>query len=805
MTLVSARLPGTSMRHRHWRSYVLALLVLGLGIGIRIGFDDLVGTRVIYLPFVVAVVVASWYGGMGPSVLVMLGSILFQTIRETGPGRFDPATFPAELVGGALFGFASLAIILINESRQAAHREVAQSVEELSRKSDQLQEEVQLRRDIEVHLRRSQSELLEQAEALAGAQRRTAESLAQLDALIRNAPVGLAFFDPEQRFVRINQALADFNGKPMADHLGRTLGEMLPAHAEEVQGFIQQVFRTGRPVLDRLLEVHDQAAPESARSWLASYFPVHVDDDSAVLGVGAIIQDVTERILVQTRLRESERRFRTLAEAVPQIVWVTLPDGAVEYFNQRWYDYTGLGTEDSLGTRWVDVLHPEDRPRTLEHWRRCVEEGAVYEVEYRFRGVDGSYRWYLARGVPVRAITGEVIRWFGTCTDIHDFKVAQENLRRSEERFRGLSESVPQMVWTAAPSGQVEYYNAQWYAYTGLTHAETRDAGWVQVLHPEDREAGVLAWQEALRRGDHHEVEQRLRRYDGAYRWHLVRGVPLRDDAGRIIQWVGTITDIDDKRRQAEILERQVRDRTEALERSNRELEQFAYVASHDLQEPLRKIQAFGDRLDTRFREPLGDQGREYLERILSSASRMRSLINDLLSFSRVTTKSLPFRRVDLNVVAREVLVDLEELVHQTGGTVNLGPLPTLEADPLQMRQLLQNLLGNALKFSKPGDPPVVRIESRELAPGEAPGQGTWFEVRVSDNGIGFDQEYAQRIFQVFQRLHGRQQYEGTGVGLAICKKIVERHRGTIAATSRKDEGTTFVLTLPLEQQSPDF
>lgn len=255
-------------------------------------------------------------------------------------------------------------------------------------------------------------------------------------------------------------------------------------------------------------------------------------------------------------------------------------------------------------------------------------------------------------------------------------------------------------------------------------------------------------------------------------------------------------------------LEARVEERTadlgsanEALRRSNRELEQFASVASHDLQEPLRKIQAFGDRLQIKCSEGLGEQGRDYLSRMQASAGRMRSLIDALLSFSRVTTKALPFAPVDLAATAQEVVSDLEDHMHRSGGRVEVGPLPTLEADPLQMRQLLQNLIGNALKFSHPGKSPVVRVESRLLDGAGRNGEAeTRYEIAVRDNGIGFEEIYLDRIFELFQRLHGRQEYEGTGMGLAICRKIVERHQGSITATSSPGRGATFLVTLPVRQ-----
>jgi signal transduction histidine kinase len=228
------------------------------------------------------------------------------------------------------------------------------------------------------------------------------------------------------------------------------------------------------------------------------------------------------------------------------------------------------------------------------------------------------------------------------------------------------------------------------------------------------------------------------------------------------------------------------------LERSNRELQDFAHMASHDLQEPLRKVRAFGDRLKAKCAGVLSEEGLDYLNRMQSAAARMQSLIEGLLSFSRVATKAMPFLRVDMGSVAREVLSDLEARTEQTGGRVEVGSLPTLDADPTQMRQLLQNLIGNGLKFHRPDVPPVVRVRG-ELIDG-----GARCRITVEDNGVGFDEKYRDRLFNVFQRLHSRTEFEGTGIGLAVCRKIVERHGGTIEASSAINEGSRFTVVLPV-------
>ena len=264
----------------------------------------------------------------------------------------------------------------------------------------------------------------------------------------------------------------------------------------------------------------------------------------------------------------------------------------------------------------------------------------------------------------------------------------------------------------------------------------------------------------------------------------------IRDAAGHPIGLRTFLLDITQRKR----AETTLLEQADKLSRSNAELEQFAYVASHDLQEPLRKIQAFGDRLKTKYEAGLGPEGLDYLTRMQNAAARMQILIQDLLSLSRVTSNSKPFTAVDLGDVIRTVVSDLEMRINDANGSVDIGTLPVIFGDRGQMAQLFQNLIGNGLKFRKPGENPVVKIQSQvqALASG-APG----WQITVEDNGIGFDEKYRDRIFQIFQRLHGRSEYEGTGIGLAICRKIVDRHNGVVTAHSSPGAGAKFIILMP--------
>jgi len=277
---------------------------------------------------------------------------------------------------------------------------------------------------------------------------------------------------------------------------------------------------------------------------------------------------------------------------------------------------------------------------------------------------------------------------------------------------------------------------------------------------------------------------------------------PIKDGGGSVIGASTIARDITEQKQ----AEAQLRTLAADLVHSNRELQDFASVASHDLQEPLRKIQTFSNELAENPTLALNDESRDTLKRIQNAAGRMQRLINDLLSLSRITSRAQPFVRVDLKTVAQEVLSDLEVRLNETGGRVDLGEIPTIEAEPLQMRQLFQNLIGNALKFNSPGRVPVVTVHGELIGEARPDGNGSQAQqlcqITFADNGIGFDEKYVDRIFAMFQRLHGRNEYSGTGMGLAICRRIAEHHGGNVTARSVPGAGSTFTVTIPTKRMT---
>jgi PAS domain S-box-containing protein len=394
----------------------------------------------------------------------------------------------------------------------------------------------------------------------------------------------------------------------------------------------------------------------------------------------------------------------------------------------------------------------------------------------------------------------ELIARVAAQLDIKHTRLDNIILRAREKKFRTLAESTPEKVWSCNPDGVLIYWNQNMQQYTGLPSEEHKH--WTNFTHPDDFEITGSIWANANARVEAYEVECRFRRYDGEYRWHLTRAVPEKDNEGKVAAWIGTCTDIHNQKLFAEELEKRVQERTLDLKRINNELEQFAYAASHDLQEPLRKIIMFSQLLENN----LADEKKTvlgYIERISTSANRMRILINDLLNFSRLSETDIKYEAIDLNNILKEVIADFEFLIMQKEATLTCGELPVVEAIPLQMNQLFYNLISNALKFTANGRKPSITIQAAALSHNELkqfPSLNlltTYFKIDIIDNGIGFGEENSKEIFAIFKRLNNRNDYTGTGIGLALCKKIVFNHNGEIFATGIENEGARFSVILP--------
>jgi PAS domain S-box-containing protein len=404
-------------------------------------------------------------------------------------------------------------------------------------------------------------------------------------------------------------------------------------------------------------------------------------------------------------------------------------------------------------------------------------------------------------------------------------KATQQEVTQNEQRYRSLVTATAQVVWLADASGHLQTMTSGWLSITGQSEQEAQGMGWLAAIHPDDRDRVHQKWEAAIANHEFYEVEYQVHVIHDNYRDFCMRGVPVLED-GTIREWVGTCVDIT-ARKQAERflkqsrddLEQQVKERTreltqtnaalqtevaervqaehtlsqfaETLKRSNQELEQFAYVASHDLQEPLRAVANYTQLLARKYNGHLDEKADKYIGYIVDGATRMQQLINDLLTYSRVGRQTLNLQPIDFNVLVQRALDDLRMAIADCNAVVTTDSLPTVVGDTAQLTQLLQNLIGNAIKY-RDQEAPRIHISSRQA-------DDEWI-FSVKDNGIGIDPQYAERIFVIFQRLHTRRDYSGTGIGLAICKKIVELHQGRIWVESQLGQGSVFYFTIPTTQ-----
>ena len=528
-------------------------------------------------------------------------------------------------------------------------------------------------------------------------------------------------------------------------------------------------------------------------------------------------EKVQERTLALT---ESEERFRLIANAASDVIWDwNLVTNEIwwsdSFFNLFHFDRTETNASNKFR---LSRIHPDDRAAVAQSIQTAIN-GTLeqWSASYRFQKMDGSYAIVSDKGSVIRDEFGTPYRMLGSMMDVTEnemtaleLKVRNDELRQLIEEFTFVTDFMPQMVWSTRPDGYHDFYNKGWYNFTGLTYEQTKADGWSLVLHPDDYSRTLPVWKECLQTGKPYDIEYRMRRYDGEYLWFLARALPMRNEEGSIVKWFGTCTDIHDQKIATDVLEQKVIERTQELLESNKDLElsniellQFASVASHDLKEPLRKIHIFSNLLKDRYAQQLEGGASDYVDRIIASSARMTRLINDLLSFSRLSVTSF-FELTNVNEILNEVLSDLELLIKEKEAVIKADLFPEMEVVPGQLRQVFQNIISNSLKFSRSTVKPFIQITCERVNACRLDAQtdvnGAYCKIVCKDNGIGFDEKYTDKIFTIFQRLHTRDQYEGTGIGLAITKKIVDKHRGLISAQSKEGEGSMFTIIIPMHQ-----
>lgn len=578
--------------------------------------------------------------------------------------------------------------------------------------------------------------------------------------------------------------------------IGMPLIDVLPElKGQYVWTQVQNVYNEGIPFdQSEVLVQHNRTGIMRDYYYNLAYRPLI--QDNKITGMIQVAVDVTEQVVARKKMEESENRFRVLVNASSDLVYRMNADWTV----MRNLEGLDLLSDDGDPIfNWIDkYIYIGDQQRALQLIANAIANKSIFEMEHRVLKSDGTLGWTFSRAIPILDDQGNITEWFGAAGDITSQKEVQQIVKESEEKFRQLADLVPQVIWTANPDGFVDYYNKRWYEYTGLEENKFGDESWVPLLHRDDVLPVLETWYISVQNGTSYQLEFRLENKNtGEYRWFLSKALPIKDKTGVIVKWFGTCTDIHEQKTITEKLESLVADRTKELQRSNEDLQQFAHVASHDLKEPVRKIKTFTSRLEEYLDGQLDESASKFIGRIHVAADRMFNMIDGVLMYSKINANLQKATLVDLNDVIKNIETDLEVSLQNTNGEIHYNDLPKLEGALVLLYQLFYNLINNSIKFAKKTTPPRITITSKIIVEN----QRATALITVEDNGIGFEDEQSIQIFETFTRLNSKDSYEGTGLGLSLCKKIVERHGGTITAMGRPYAGAVFTIKLPLKQQ----
>ena len=480
-------------------------------------------------------------------------------------------------------------------------------------------------------------------------------------------------------------------------------------------------------------------------------------------------------------MRESEDRFRAFANTAPAILWITEPDGSTSFVSQGWYDYTGQSEHAALGFGWLDVVHPEDREEARRVFVEATSGRHPFSMDYRLQRADGEYRWAMGSGRPRFDKKGELAGFAGSVIDVHERKQAA----LSSSLLSAIVESSDDAIISKDLKGVIRSWNSGAERIFGYNANEVIGKPITIIIPPEriDEETDILSRLQRGERIEHFETQRRTK--DGRLLSVSLTVSPVRDASGKVIGASKVARDVTERELQEEAL----REANAALLRANGDLQQFAYSASHDLQEPIRSISVYGEMLSQRYGDRLDERGLQYLSFMTKGAKHMEMLVKDLLAYTQTSETLSEPGAVDANIALEQALANVAEAIRQSGAVVSHDALPTVRMHDIELQLLFQNIIGNAIKYRKEDEAPRIHVAARLE-------DGRWlFSIR--DNGIGIAPAYKDTIFGIFKRLHTDSKYSGTGIGLAICQKIVERNGGRIWVESELGQGATFFFTVP--------
>jgi PAS domain S-box-containing protein len=674
--------------------------------------------------------------------------------------------------------------------------------------------------------------------------RATEASRNQLLASFEQAPVAIALIKPKNLvFEMANQFYCDLVGRTREQIVGKALHDAIPElNGQGFDDLLNGVINTGNPYIAPEVPVNLIRNDKSETVYVDLTYQPQYDQEGSISGVLVVATDITKQVTARKRIEDSEAKLKSVVTNAPAAIAMFMGrDLIVDIHNQAFVDMIG-GKSEVTGLPLREIMPEPVSQHLLDILDDVYTSGKMYksfgtQVDVIQYGVL-SHRFYNITYTPLFDEAGDVYAILEIAIDVTAEMITKQNLEDGKEFLSGAIELAELAIWTYDLKRNVFIYSPRYMDWLGFTDEIQSIENTYSTFPEEIRAEFSQTIQETIKPGSHGKYDFEhpiINKITGQQRIIHAQARVFYDADGKPARLSGTAIDVTEQRQLQLYLETQVQERTEELAasneelaatneefaatnddlaeannmliRSNQNLEQFAYIASHDLQEPLRKIRQFGDLLSQQYETPPGN-AKMYLERMQSAASRMSVLIDDLLTFARISSHKEESLPVSLDEVVNHVLNDLELRIQETNALIEVSPLPTLYGDKAQLGQLFMNLMSNALKFTRAGAIPHITIQHTiiqhtELPSGVKPAKwaACYHHISVSDNGIGFDEKYSQRIFQVFQRLHGKSEYSGTGIGLAICEKVVTSHGGAIAASSKSEIGADFDVYLPASIQ----
>jgi PAS domain S-box-containing protein len=639
--------------------------------------------------------------------------------------------------------------------------------------------------------------------------------------IVQEVPIGITIFRGRELIVEMtNKTYLEIVDREEEEVVGKPFFDTFPELRDAVQHLLLGVLETGEPYYGTEFKVSLKRHGGKEDTYFNFvYHPLR--EDAAISGVIVVATEVTEQVRARYKLAESEGKFREMImkSPIPMTIFRG-SDYVIELANSVMFEKIWRKQEhEVIGKKLLDVfpeLKDQKYPQLL---RRVYQSGQVHnekEAVAYVQGDDGLKKFILDyEYAPLFDEDNKVWGMFVTVNDVSEKVEARTTIEKSEEKLNVVIEASELGTWELDLKTREGIYSDRYLQILGYNERVTlQHQQLLDHIHPDDLSTRHAALAQALKTGKLY-YEARLLWKDQSIHWMEARGKVFYDREGQPEKMLGTIRDITEEKNQKAILESfaselekkvtertiELKEKNSTLERMNEELQSFAYVSSHDLQEPLRKIQTFASRIKQK--ENLSERANDYFTRMEKAANQMQVLIQDLLAYSRTSTSDRRFETVKLQDIIDELKSDFEETLREKAGTIESVNLCEVKIIPLQFKQVMFNLISNSLKFASPERPPVIRIETtngikaEDLRTKFTPRDESYYRITVIDNGIGFDPLYKEKIFEVFQRLHGKHEYSGTGVGLAIVKKIIENHRGYIEAIAVPDSGARFDIYLP--------